>query len=156
MKRLLAFLLLTGWSVAAEVPYDFRTSDAYGKLSATDKQRLEQVHRDMVLLWGALDMYADEHDGNLPANLDELTPKYLTEVPSDPFSTPETAKTATPSGYTQSKKGMGYLFKRGARGNRAWVISSVGLPGFPYRGKGSGLYICKGTWIGGINPLRSK
>ena len=85
MKRilLLTFVSLAVSLVAAKSPYDFRDSDAYRKLSAADKQRLEQVHRDLVLLWGALDMYADEHNGNLPANLDDLAPKYLVELPSD-------------------------------------------------------------------------
>ena len=40
--------------------YDFRASEGYRKLAAVDRQRLEQVRRDQVLLWGALDMYADE------------------------------------------------------------------------------------------------
>jgi len=68
--------------VAAEKPYDFRASDAYHKLSAADKQRLEQVHCDLVLLWGALDIYADQHSGNLPATLDDLVPTVLAKLPS--------------------------------------------------------------------------
>lgn len=34
------------------------------------------------------------------------------------------------------------------------LIASVGLPDFPYlAARGNiGLYICKGTWISGINP----
>jgi hypothetical protein len=159
MKRivLLALLSLAVSLVAAERPYDFRASAAYRQLSDADKQRLEQVHRDLVLLWGALDMYADEHKGELPATLDELVPRYLAELPSDPFATQETG-TAQTSYETQSKKGLGYRFRRGASGNRAWVIGSVGLADFPYlaqRGN-AGLYSCKGTWISGRNPVMAK
>ena len=153
---LLTFLSLAVSLVAAEKPYDFRASSAYRKLSAADKQRLEQVHHDLVLLWGALDMYADEHNGNLPSTLDDLVPTVLTELPSDPFATQETASQTTH--VTQSKKGMGYGFKRGAPGNRAWSISSIGLADFPYLAERGnvGLYICKGTWISGNNPTISK
>jgi hypothetical protein len=124
---------------------------AYRQLSAADKQRLEQVHRDLVLLWGALNMYADEHNGSLPATLDDLVPNYLVEFPSDPFATQETAGVQTTYGVTQSKNGMGYRFRRGAPGKRAWVISSVGLEDFPYLAERGnvGLYICKGIWISG-------
>jgi hypothetical protein len=160
MKRilLLAFLSLTVLLAAAEKPYDFRASDAYGKLSTADRQRLEQVHRDLVLLWGALDMYADEHNGKLPSTLDELVPKYLVELPSDPFATQQTASNQVTNNYTHSKGGMGYRFMRGAPGNRAWVISSVGLADFPYLAERGnvGLYVGKGTWISGINPIITK
>jgi hypothetical protein len=113
MKRIvcLTFLSLATLLVAAEKLYDFRATEAYRKLSAGDQQRLEQVHRDLVLLWGALDMYADDHGGNPPATLEELTPKYLAELPSDPFATRETASAQATSGYTQSKKGMGYRWQ---------------------------------------------
>jgi hypothetical protein len=154
MKRnlLLAFISVAVSLVAGEKPYDFPASDAYRQLSAADRQRLEQVHSDLVLLRGALDMYADEHKGNLPATLDGLVSKYLAELPSDPFATQETASVQTTYD-TQSKKGMGYRFRRGSPGNRAWVIRSVGLADFPYleeRGNVS-LYVCKGTWISGRN-----
>jgi len=151
MKRILflTFLSFTALLDAAENPYDFRASVAYGQLSATDRQRLEQVRRDQVLLWGALDMYADEHNGKPPATLGEIIPKYLTELPSDPFATQQTATAPETDGYTKSKAGFGYRYRRGAPGNRAWVIASVGLPDFPYlAGRGNvGLYICKGMWI---------
>ena len=155
---LLTFLSLAVSLGAAEKPYDFRASDAYHKLSNADRQRLEQVHRDLVLLWGALDMYADEHNGNLPATLDDLGPRYLVELPSDPFATQETAGVEPTHGIVRSKKGMGYRFKRGAPGNRAWSISSVGLADFPYLAERGnvGLYTCKGTWISGLNWIPAK
>jgi hypothetical protein len=159
MKRmlLLAFCLGAVLLTAAERRYDFRASEAYGKLSAVDRQRLEQVRRDQFLLWGALDLYADEHDGEPPATLDALVPKYLVELPSDPFATRPAADEKKPGGYTPSKGGLGYRFMKGAPGNRAWIISSVGLPDFPYLGeRNSGLYLCKGTWISGINPMITK
>lgn len=147
MKRTicLAFLSLTAGAFAGEKPYDFRTSAAYQQLREADRQRLEQVRRDQVLLWGALDMYADEHSGDVPATLDALVPRYLAELPSDPFATPQTGNAPVMPGYTQSKGGLGYRFRRGAPGNRAWVISSVGLPDFPYLAERGnvGLYICR-------------
>jgi hypothetical protein len=159
MKRILLLALLSlGVSlIAAETPYDFRASAAYHQLSAADKQRLEQVHGDLVLLWGALDMYADEHNGELPATLDELVPRYLAELPSDPFATQATA-TVQASHDTQSKQGMGYRFRKGSSRNRAWVIGSVGLTDFPYLAERGnvGLYRCKGTWISGRNPAMAK
>jgi hypothetical protein len=156
MKRILylGFLSFAVSLAAADKPYDFRASPAYKKLSAADRQRLEQVRQDQVLLWGALDMFADEHNGNPPATLDALIPKYLRELPSDPFATQQTATAQDTGGYTQSKGGFGYRFRRGAPGNRAWVIASVGLPDFPYLAERGniGLYLCKGTWISGFNP----
>lgn len=148
-----SFLWFATVVVAGDKPYDFRTSGAYARLTAEERQGLEQVHRDLVLLWGALDMYADDHGDKLPASLDDLVPIYLEELPSDPFATAETAK-AVPPGYAPSKKGKGYRLKKGSPGNRAWVISSVGLSGFPYLAERGnvGLYLCKGTWISGRNP----
>lgn len=153
----LTFLPLIVSLVAAERPFDFRASDAYHKLSAADKERLEKVHSDLVLLWGALDIYADQHSGNLPATLDDLVPTVLAKLPTDPFAIQE-SESARITHVTQSKKGTGYSYKRGAPGNRAWVISSVGLADFPYLAERGnvGLYICKGTWISGINPMISK
>ncbi len=148
-------MAFAGLLVAAEKPYDFRASEAYRQLTAADRQRLEQVRRDQVLLWGALDMFADEHGGNPPATLDELVPHYLKELPSDPFVIPGAAKKHELVGYTSSKGGAGYRFKKGAEGNRAWIIASVGLPDFPYLAERGnvGLYICKGLWISGVNPV---
>jgi hypothetical protein len=158
MKRilLLTFLSLTTSLTAAD-PYDFRASAAYKRLSADDRQRLEQVRRDQLLLWGALDLYADERDGEPPATLDALVPRYLPELPADPFAMQPMTDDPKPGGYTPSKGGFGYHFRKGSAGNRAWIISSVGLPDFPYLGeRNSGLYICKGTWISGHNPAIQK
>ena len=155
---LLAFWLLCASFGFGGKSYDFRSSPAYSKLSTNDRQKLELVHRDLVLLWGALDMYADSHDGELPGSLDDLAPRYLAEVPSDPFATEQSASADMTHGYKSSKRGLGYRLKTGAVGNRAWVISSVGLPEFPYLAERGnvGLYICKGTWISGINPMMTK
>ena len=115
---LLPPLLLLASLAAAEKPYDFRTSAAYAKLSSADQHKLEQVHHHQVLLWGALDMFADQHNGNPPSSLDELVPRYLAELPSDPFATQQTAGAQVLQGYTPSKGGVGYQFRRGACGNR--------------------------------------
>jgi hypothetical protein len=105
-----------------------------------------------MLIWGALDLYCDEHDGP-PESLDALVPNFLRELPSDPFATAESiAEEQKPGGYTPSKKGAGYHYLKGSSKNRAWIIRSVGLPKFPYLGENNfGLYICKGTWISGHN-----
>ena len=157
MKELTFLLLLTAlWAAAAE-RYDFRASEAYARLSSADKQRLEQVHRDLVLLWGALEMFADDHDEDPPGTLDELVPKYLAELPSDPFATPQTRSEQPTYSYTPSRGGLGYRYKKGSPGNRAWIIRSVGLPDFPYRGERNiSLHVVKGTWISGLNPAVSK
>jgi hypothetical protein len=145
----LAFLAFATVFATADKPYDFRASDAYRRLSVADRQRLEQVRRDQVLLWGALDMFADQRGGNPPDTLDQLVPDFLAVLPSDPFATRQSANEHGIGDYTSSKGGWGYRYKRGASGNRAWVIASVGLPHFPYladRGN-VGLYVCKGLWI---------
>ena len=156
MNRILviAFLSFTLLASFAANRYDFRASDDYAQLSTTDKQKLEQAHRDLILLWGALDMYADDHGDELPASLDDLVPRYLAELPSDPFITEQNR---TPQGYIASRNGLGYGYKPGSPGNRAWVIASVGLPRFPYRGKNNfGVHVVKGTWLSGRNPSLEK
>jgi hypothetical protein len=159
MKRILLFGLLLAaplFMVAAE-RYDFRASPAYARLSAAERQKLEQVCRDQMLLWGALDLYADEHNGEPPASLDALVPRYLAELPSDPFAVEHSVDKTAPGDYRPSKGGMGYRYKKGSPGNRAWIISSVGLSDFPFLGElNHGLYICKGTWLAGRNPMMSK
>ena len=156
MKYLTLTFMLCAMALArADLSYDFRASEAYKQLAPADRRGLEQVRRDQVLLWGALDMYADEHNGDAPETLDALVPRYLAELPKDPFATAQTAAEGEAPGYAKSKDGWGYRYKRGAPGNRAWVLSSVGLPDFPYLAEHGnvGLYICKGLWISGINPV---
>ena len=134
--------------------YDFRTHEEYGKLTEDQRQRLEQAHRDFALLWGALDMFADAHDGQPPQSLDELTPLYLRELPQDPFATEQSAK-ADHRGYLKSLEGWGYGYRKGTPGNRAWCLASVGLPEFPYLAERGNISVgtCKGTWISGMNPM---
>lgn len=136
-------------------PYDFRKSEAYQKLSADDREKLEQVRHDQVHLWGALDMYAVEHGGKAPENLDELTPRYLKELPTDPFATAATDQEKDLHGSTTSKGGYGYRYTKGPmvrfkddNNSRGWVIASVGLPEFPYLAEQGniGLYVAKGIW----------
>jgi hypothetical protein len=156
MKRILylAFLAFAVSLSGADKPYDFRASSVYSQLPAADRLRLEQVQRDFVLLWGALDMFADAHGRNPPERLDDLDPLYLTELPSDTFATPETANPREMDSYTRSKDGWGYRYRRSSPCNRGWVISSVGLPEFPYLAEQGnvGLYRCKGIWISGFQP----
>jgi len=135
--------------------YNFRKSEAYKQLSEENRTRLEQVHRDLTMLWGALDRYADDHDGNPPEKLEQLVPCYLAELPTDPFATKETKK-EKPKYNNPSKDGWGYRYRigsmvqiRGVDTRRSWVIASVGLPQFPYNAvRGNiGLYLCKGLWL---------
>jgi hypothetical protein len=149
-----AVCLSCGGYAVAENPYNFRESETYRKLSKGDQEKLDQVHRDFMMLWGAVDQYTDHHEGKLPETLDQLTPYYLSELPTDPFATSETAKNG-PKYYTKSKDGWGYRYRKGSPGNRAWIFSSVGLPDFPYLAERSnyGLYMCKGMWISGTNPM---
>jgi hypothetical protein len=137
--------------------YNFRKSDAYKQLSKENKDKLEQVHRHLTMLWAALDRYCDDHDGNPPQRLEQLAPDYLAELPSDPFATEETKK-ERPAANTPSKNGWGYRYRKGPQMlvgkdfqdavKRSWVLSSVGLPNFPYLAERNniGLYIAKGIW----------
>jgi hypothetical protein len=137
----------------AEQPYDFRNSTAYKALSPENRKAVEQVDRDFVLLWGALDMYAQDHDHKVPANLDDLVPRYSSEMPIDPFSTKESAAERDIGRSTKSKDGLGYRYRPGA--GEAFIISSVGLKNFPYLAEHSnpGLYRCRGWWDGGVQAI---
>lgn len=107
------------------------------------------------MLWGALDRYADDHNGNPPKTLEELVPSYLAQLPSDPFATAQSAQ-ETSTANTPSKDGWGYRYRIGSMlwvegydTRRSWVLASVGLPEFPYNAERGniGLYICKGIWL---------
>jgi len=155
---LLVFCMLPTTIAIAEKPYNFRASKAYRKLPTKEQDGLEQVHRDFMMLWGALDRYADSHDEDPPNTLDQLVPYYLESLPKDPFVTDVTVQQKDTDYYQLSKAGWGYRYRKGSHGNRAWCLSSVGLKDFPYLApKGNiGLYICKGDWISGVNPALIK
>jgi hypothetical protein len=146
-----AALLLMAWAAAAFAAdgswYDFRATPQYAALSTSEKEKLEQVHRDFVLLWGALDMYADDHGGKSPHTLEALVPRYLVELPRDPFATETSAAKDGPKVRTAAPNGWGYRYCSSSI--RAWIISSVGLPRFPYLVKqgNHGLYRGKGNWV---------
>ena len=110
--------------------YNYRTNKAYTALDSTQQKMLDRVHRDFVLLWGALDMYAEDHNGQVPKTLAELTPLYLKELPADPFATSNTAKDKDLGDFKASLDGRGYRYRAG--GGNAFVISSVGQHRFPY------------------------
>jgi hypothetical protein len=146
---LLSMGAFTGAGERAESRYDFRTSPAYAALAEGQRDKLQQVTRDLALLWGALDMYADWHGGRTPEKLDDLVPLYLPDLPRDPFATEQTARERMAHGVQASVDGWGYRYMRGAPSNRAWCLSSAGLPDFPFLAeKGNvGLYVCKGVWV---------
>lgn len=137
--------------------YDFRNTDAYRNLVEEDKMRLIAIHHDFILLWGALDKYAHDHNGLLPGSLEGLVPDYLHNLPKDPFVDESNLSAGESEGKISSKEAFSYRYRPGGPGNRAWIISSVGLPDFPYQGaNGNGLYITRGEWISGINPMFMK
>ena len=129
--------------------YDFRNAPEYAALTREDRVRLEQVHHDFVLLWGAMDLYVQDHDGQAPRRLEELTPLYLRVLPRDPFATDVSAAEPQIAPYKPSLDGRGYRYRPGV--GTAWIIASVGLPGFPYLSAEGNidLYIANGTWISG-------
>jgi hypothetical protein len=148
-------LLLTFSSSAPIVvdngPYDFQNSPRYHALDDVQRRSLDQVHRDFVLLWGALDLYARGHEGRMPKDLESLVPIYLKELPKDAFATEASAEEKDLGNYVKSRDGWGYRYRPGNAG--AFVIASAGLPDFPYLAKSGnvGLYIARGTWISGIH-----
>lgn len=137
-------------------PYNYRMSSAYQSLSETERDKLDTVTREMTLLWGALDRYADDHNNQAPESLNQLVPLYLKELPKDPFATEETASGERGTNYRKSLDGYGYWYRQGQ--GRSWIISSVGLPEFPYLAERGnvGLYLPKGTWISGFQPRISE
>ena len=161
MRVVVSCCLLLAFSVSTPVAttqpkadgYDFRATPAYAALTDQQREKLLQVQRDFAMLWGALDMYADEHGDHVPPKLEDLVPRYLPELPRDPFATEQTAGEKDPD-KEKSLQGWGYRYELsgfllfGKGHTRAWSISSVGLPDFPFlAAKGNiGLYKCKGLW----------
>jgi hypothetical protein len=117
----------------------------------------KRPHHDFILLWGALDKYAYDHNGLLLNSLEGLVPDYLHKLPKDPFVDQSNLSAPENEGKPSSKEVLGYRYRPGGPGNRAWIISSVGLPEFPYQSANTnGLYITRGMWMSGINPLWMK
>ena len=149
----MAAALFTGIARAEDVPqrYNYRVSDEYSALSEGDRDRVEQVNRDLILLWGALHLYAEEHEGKVPKRQDDLAPAYLDKLPRDPLATDETASRKE-EWYQKSLDGRGYQYRPGTGG--AFVLRSVGLPTFPYRRRsGGGLVLSRGYWRDGRQIL---
>lgn len=133
--------------------YDFRKSVEYAALSAEDRGCVERVHRDLTLLWGALDRYAYDHDGASPPTLNALVPFYLGELPKDPFATKDSAGAALPGNFLPSLDGWGYRYLRGHSG--CWMIRSVGLSLPKFRDSPNiwqRLGQTKGEWFAGVQP----
>lgn len=128
-------------------PYNFRTSPQYKALSADDRGKLDAVHNDFNLLWGALHRFASEHNDAVPMSLEDLVPRYLKSLPKDPFATAITAAKTDLGIYRSSLGGCGYHYCRGK--GQSWIVASVGLPDFPYLAERGnvGLYLPKGRWI---------
>jgi hypothetical protein len=127
--------------------YDFRQTHAFQELSVDDKEKLLTVHRDLTLLWGALDLYAEEHEGDSPEQLSDLVPRYLIAIPQDPFAMPATGQSDVALSST-----TGYRYEKGNPKGWSWVIGSVGLKDFPYLSSNHrGLIRIRGVWISGYN-----
>jgi len=133
MKPLLTLIVLC-WTAGGTHAYDFRSVPAYKRLSPEEREKLEQVHRDLALLKDAIRGYAKNHSGYPPESLDVLVPKYLRSLPKDPFATASTASRKLERGRRPSLGGWGYRYSKYV-GYFAGGISSVGLPRFPYRGE---------------------
>jgi hypothetical protein len=152
MNKSLPLFVLTvfiGTAAYSEEAYNFRASAAYSNLSAVDQKKLDQVHHDLVLLRGALDLYAERNNNQAPEKLSKLVPIYLKELPADPFATSVTASETNLGSQVASLKGFGYRYQPGI-GN-AFSVSSVGLRGFPYNAARGNvdLYLTRGKWISG-------
>jgi hypothetical protein len=151
---LAAAALVAGIATAEDIPprYNYRLSEEFAALSNGDRDRVDQVNRDLTLLWGALDLYAEEHAGKVPKCLDDLVPGYLDKLPRDPFATDETASRKE-TWYQKSLDGRGYQYHPGT--GRAFVLRSAGLPAFPYRGRSGngGLVQSRGYWRDGRQML---
>jgi hypothetical protein len=119
-------------------PYDFHETKAYRALSADERAKLAVIQCDFALLWGALDRFAEEHQGRPPKALAELVPHYLTQLPADPLAEKD-SDTGEAGQYSYEPGNM-----------NAWCLSSAGLKDFPFlAAKGNfGLYVCKGIWLG--------
>jgi hypothetical protein len=96
-------------------------------------------------------MYIREHKNRAPENLEALVPRYLKELPKDPFATDKTAAQKDPGYKIRSLNGWGYWYRQGS--GDAFIIYSVGLPDFPYLAESGnvGLYLARGNWVSGIN-----
>ena len=99
--------------------YDFRDTDAYRNLVEEDKMRLVATHHDFILLWGALDKYAYDHNGLLPGSLEGLVPDYLHNLPKDPFVDESNLSAGANEGKRSSKEAFSYRYRPGNPGNRA-------------------------------------
>ncbi|MHB8974073.1 MAG: hypothetical protein ACYC4N_26860 [Pirellulaceae bacterium] len=119
--------------------YNFRKTTQYMVLSVKNREKLEQVDRDLDAIVDAIKKYAHDHGGTNPSSLDALVPEYLRKLPKDPFATASTAAKKPVHGYRQSLDGWGYQYKLDSQ---MFVhVASVGLPRFPYlRKQNYGLY----------------
>lgn len=145
-------------------PPDFRDSKAYAELEPKQRLKLETVGRDLAVLEAALNRYMKDHEGASPMTLDALVPRYIAELPKDPFATEETAADENLGEYSPSLDGWGYRYRMRHRMAYAissvdplevkslpgsWEVRSVGLPNFPYgyeSRNARGLYQRKGYW----------
>lgn len=122
--------------------YDFQKSPEFLRLTPIEKSGLMKVHHDLVLLWGALDIFTSEHDGNTPDRLADLVPRYLEKVPDDPFAKLDGTQRT-------------YYYKKGNPKVPAWVVGSIGLPDFPYNAPNhKGLFRVRGFWSNGLTFTR--
>jgi hypothetical protein len=139
----LAMLFVSGMTFGQrDRSYDFQKSPEFQKLTPFEKSGLMKVHHDLVLIWGALDLFASEHDGDTPDRLADLVPRYLEKVPDDPFAKPDATQRA-------------YYYKKGNPKGWSWVVGSIGLPEYPYTAPDNqGLFRIRGIWISGFNLTR--
>jgi hypothetical protein len=164
----IVILLLFGAIVcnAQDAMYDYSESTEYRALDVEEREKLDQVIKDLQSLEAAIRKHMLDHKGAAPKTLESLIPKYLPSLPRDPFFTPR-----KPDDHCQkSLSGAGYLYRRrpGPKfvtswdpltldpltfqpADDSWQIRSVGLPDFPLRyspksKNGRGLVHRAGYW----------
>lgn len=140
----MALLVLTTFQAAAtglsapalgQPAYDYRQSDHYRQLAVSDRRKIDQVDRDLMLLERALNRYRKDH-ATAPPALSDLVPRYLKSLPRDPFATMVSVSSPELSPrFSRSLAGWGYQYR--GLGRSGWVVRSVGMPKFPYRSRTS-------------------
>lgn len=132
---------------AQQQKYDYRDSAQYRGLNADDRAKLDQFATDMVSLETAIKKHMRDRNGQAPETLEALVPKYLLQLPRDPFHTPVSQPNKYHKHYQESLSGSGYLYMRRRASSivkswepltfhsteDSWRIKSVGLPDFPLR-----------------------
>jgi hypothetical protein len=97
---------------AQDAEYDYSESAEYRALDAEEREKLDQVVKDMQSLEAAIKKHMRDHNGAAPNKLEALIPKYLPRLPRDPFFTPVFTPRKPDDYCHTSPSWAGYLYKR--------------------------------------------